>query len=45
MYVSRNGGGAGNNWASGYRQGEEQFNEYFDIIEREAECSENFEVI
>lgn len=43
IYLSRDGGGAGNNWASGYSQGEKLQEEIFDIIEREAENSDNLE--
>jgi len=42
--LSKHGGGAGNNWASGYAHGERLFDEIFDIIDREAEGSENLEV-
>lgn len=44
VYVSKHGGGAGNNWASGYSQGEKLTDEIFDIIEREAEGSDSIEV-
>ncbi|KAK4535159.1 hypothetical protein CDCA_CDCA04G1184 [Cyanidium caldarium] len=40
-FVSADGGGAGNNWASGYRQGEEREEELFDMVEREAENSDS----
>lgn len=43
IYLSKHGGGAGNNWASGYAHGERLFDEIFDIIDREAEGSENLE--
>lgn len=43
VYVSKHGGGAGNNWASGYSQGEKLTDEIFDIIEREAEGSDSIE--
>ncbi|KAL0268407.1 UNVERIFIED_CONTAM: hypothetical protein PYX00_010365 [Menopon gallinae] len=43
VYVSKQGGGAGNNWASGYSQGEKLTDEIFDIIEREAEGSDSIE--
>jgi tubulin gamma len=45
IYLSKHGGGAGNNWGSGYSHGERLFDEIFDIIDREAEGSENLEVI
>lgn len=41
--MSKNGGGAGNNWASGFSQGEKLNEEIFDIIEREAEGSDSLE--
>lgn len=44
IYLSKDGGGAGNNWASGYSQGEKLHEEIFDIIEREAENSDSLEV-
>jgi tubulin gamma len=44
IYLSKDGGGAGNNWASGYSQGEKLQEEIFDIIEREAENSDSLEV-
>lgn len=43
VYQSKHGGGAGNNWASGYAHGERLFDEIFDIIDREAEGAENLE--
>ncbi|KAG1670151.1 Tubulin gamma-1 chain [Nymphon striatum] len=43
IYVSKHGGGAGNNWASGYAQGERLHEELFDIIDREAEGSDSLE--
>jgi tubulin gamma len=43
IYLSKTGGGAGNNWASGYSQGELLSEEVFDIIEREAEGSDSLE--
>ncbi|KAF6208390.1 hypothetical protein GE061_016844 [Apolygus lucorum] len=43
IYLSKDGGGAGNNWASGYSQGETLQEEIFDIIEREAENSDSLE--
>lgn len=42
--MSKHGGGAGNNWASGYAQGEKLNEEVFDIINREADGSDNLEV-
>lgn len=43
IYLSRDGGGAGNNWASGYSQGEKLHEEIFDIIDREADGSDSLE--
>lgn len=43
IYLSKHGGGAGNNWASGYSQGERLHEEVFDIIDREAEGSDCLE--
>lgn len=44
VFLSKNGGGAGNNWASGYSQGEKLNEEIFDIIDREADGSDSLEV-
>ncbi|CAH1789189.1 unnamed protein product [Owenia fusiformis] len=43
IYLSKHGGGAGNNWASGYSQGERLYEEVFDIIDREADGSDSLE--
>lgn len=43
MYLSKHGGGAGNNWASGYSQGDKLQEEIFDIIDREADGSDSLE--
>ena len=43
IYLSEHGGGAGNNWASGYHSGESIHEELFDIIDREADGSDNLE--
>ncbi|CAG9862236.1 unnamed protein product [Phyllotreta striolata] len=43
VFLSKNGGGAGNNWASGFSQGERLNEEIFDIIDREAEGSDSLE--
>ncbi|CAM9141407.1 unnamed protein product [Ascophyllum nodosum] len=37
------GGGAGNNWASGYRQAEDQHDYLMDMIDREADGSDSLE--
>ena len=42
--MSEHGGGAGNNWASGYAQSERLSEEIFDIIDREADGSDSLEV-
>jgi tubulin gamma len=43
IYVSPEGGGAGNNWASGYRQGESVHEEIMEMIDREADGSDSLE--
>jgi len=43
IYLSKHGGGAGNNWASGYSHGEKLHEEIFDIIDREADGSDSLE--
>ncbi|XP_077979335.1 tubulin gamma-1 chain [Glandiceps talaboti] len=43
IYLSKHGGGAGNNWATGYSQGERLYEEIFDIIDREADGSDSLE--
>ncbi|XP_052813009.1 tubulin gamma-1 chain [Mya arenaria] len=43
IYLSKHGGGAGNNWASGYGQAEKLYEEVFDIIDREADGSDSLE--
>ncbi|MCL4146999.1 UNVERIFIED_CONTAM: hypothetical protein GTU68_046734 [Idotea baltica] len=42
-WISKHGGGAGNNWASGYSQGDKLYEEVFDIIDREADGSDSLE--
>ena len=44
IFVSKDGGGAGNNWAQGYAAGERIYEEVIDMIEREAENSDSLEV-
>jgi len=44
IFVSKDGGGAGNNWAQGYAAGERIYEEVMDMIEREAESSDSLEV-
>ncbi len=43
VYLAKEGGGAGNNWASGFSQGQKLYEEVFDIIDREAEGSDSLE--
>jgi len=42
-FVAQNGGGAGNNWASGFRQGEKHHEEVLDMIDRESDNSDSLE--
>ena len=43
LFVAADGGGAGNNWASGFRQGEEHLETIMDMIDREADASDSME--
>jgi tubulin gamma len=43
IYLSKEGGGAGNNWASGYSSGEKVHDEVLDMIDREADGSDSLE--
>jgi len=43
FFIARDGGGAGNNWASGYRQGSEHEDQVIDMIDREADGSDSLE--
>jgi tubulin gamma len=43
VFISKEGGGAGNNWASGYNQAEKVQEEILDMIEREADGSDSLE--
>lgn len=43
VFLSKHGGGAGNNWASGFSQGEKVQEEVFDILDREADGSDSLE--
>ena len=43
VFLSKDGGGAGNNWASGFEQGEQHHEELMEIIDREADNSESLE--
>jgi len=42
--MSKDGGGAGNNWAHGYASGERLYEEVMEMIDREAEGSDSLEV-
>lgn len=42
-YLSKSGGGAGNNWAKGYALGEEAGDELMELINREADGSDSLE--
>lgn len=43
IFISKEGGGAGNNWASGYTQGEQVMETLVDMIDREAEYCDSLE--
>eukprot|EP00029_Vermamoeba_vermiformis_P014545 TRINITY_DN965_c0_g1_i1.p1 TRINITY_DN965_c0_g1~~TRINITY_DN965_c0_g1_i1.p1 ORF type:complete len:458 (+),score=80.57 TRINITY_DN965_c0_g1_i1:45-1418(+) len=43
IFLSNDGSGAGNNWASGYYQGEKHAEEIFEMIDREADNSDSLE--
>ncbi|EJD53246.1 tubulin gamma chain [Auricularia subglabra TFB-10046 SS5] len=43
IYLSKDGGGAGNNWAAGYTIGERIYEEVMEMVEREAEGSDSLE--
>ena len=43
IFLSAHGGGAGNNWASGYHQGESFQEDIIDMIDREAGYSDSLE--
>ncbi|KAK7023850.1 tubulin gamma chain [Favolaschia claudopus] len=43
IFVSKDGGGAGNNWALGHAQGERIYEEIMEMIDREAEGSDSLE--
>lgn len=44
IYVSKDGGGAGNNWAQGYSAGEKVYDDLMEMIDREADGSDSLEV-
>jgi len=43
LFIAQEGGGAGNCWASGFRQGEEHHEQVLDMIDREADNSDSLE--
>ena len=43
IFLSKEGGGAGNNWAQGYSQGQRLSEDILDIIDREASDSDSLE--
>ncbi|KAG8956632.1 gamma-tubulin [Tulasnella sp. 424] len=43
IFVSKDGGGAGNNWAMGYSAGEKHYEEIIEMVDREAEGSDSLE--
>eukprot|EP00878_Enallax_costatus_P011759 GHUV01012275.1.p1 GENE.GHUV01012275.1~~GHUV01012275.1.p1 ORF type:complete len:179 (+),score=43.49 GHUV01012275.1:216-752(+) len=43
IFISKEGGGAGNNWASGFTQGEQVQETLLDMIDREAEYCDSLE--
>lgn len=45
IYLSADGGGAGNNWAFGYAQGDKISDEIIEMIDREADGSDSLEVL
>lgn len=44
IFLSKDGGGAGNNWAQGYAAGERVYEELMEMIDREADGSDSLEV-
>ncbi|CAE7022678.1 gammaTub23C, partial [Symbiodinium sp. CCMP2456] len=43
VFISKDGGGAGNNWAKGYSTAEKVQEEVFDMVDREADGSDSLE--
>lgn len=43
FFIAKDGGGAGNNWASGYRQGSEHEDYIMEMLDREADGSDSLE--
>jgi tubulin gamma len=44
IFMSKDGGGAGNNWAQGYASGEKLYEDIMEMVDREAEGSDSLEV-
>jgi hypothetical protein len=44
IFMSQDGGGAGNNWAQGYAAGEKLYEDIMEMVDREAEGSDSLEV-
>ena len=44
IFMSKDGGGAGNNWAQGYSTGEKLYEDIMEMVDREAEGSDSLEV-
>ena len=43
FFMAKEGGGAGNNWAAGYCEGEKYYEDIIDMIDREADGSDSLE--
>jgi tubulin gamma len=43
FFIAKEGGGAGNNWAAGYCEGEKYYDDIIDMIDREADGSDSLE--
>jgi hypothetical protein len=44
VFLSKGGGGAGNNWGAGYNAAEKVYDDLIDMIDREADGSDSLEV-
>jgi hypothetical protein len=44
IFMSKDGGGAGNNWAQGYSAGEKVYDDLMEMLDREADGSDSLEV-
>lgn len=44
IFLSKDGGGAGNNWAQGYSAGEKVYDDLMEMLDREADGSDSLEV-